>query len=93
MDSFGGGVTWHSKYLADRNVGVGRNEVRSDRAFYAPDAAFIPHLDLSIIYPLTESFAIVGNSGVEFLPDEYSDSPLIDEDYVLSVGLAVVYTF
>ncbi|MBX2829689.1 MAG: MipA/OmpV family protein [Rhodospirillales bacterium] len=91
--NFGGGVTWQSEDLTDHNVGVRRNEVRSDRAFYAPDAAFIPHLDLSIIYPLTESFAIVGTSGVEFLPDEYSDSPLIDEDYVLSVGLAVVYTF
>ncbi|WP_430474570.1 MipA/OmpV family protein [Thalassospira lucentensis] len=91
--NFGGGVTWQSKDLTDHNVGVRRNEVRSDRAFYAPDAAFIPHVDLSIIYPLTESFAVVGTSGVEFLPAEYSDSPLIDEDYVLSGGIVLVYTF
>jgi len=91
--NFGGGVTWQSEDLADYNVGVRRNEVRGDRAFYAPDAAFIPHLDFSVTYPVTEQFAVVGTSGVNFLPAEYTDSPIIDDDYVLSAGVVLVYTF
>ena len=91
--NFGAGVTWQSEDLADYNVGVRRNEVRSDRAFYAPDAAFIPHLDFSVTYPVTERFAVVGTSGVNFLPDEYTDSPIIEDDYVLSAGLILVYNF
>lgn len=91
--NFGVGVTWQSEDLADYNVGVRRNEVRSDRAFYAPDAAFIPHLDFSVTYPVTERFAVVGTSGVNFLPDEYTDSPIIEDDYVLSAGLILVYNF
>lgn len=91
--NFGAGVTWQSEDLADYNVGVRRNEVRSDRAFYAPDAAFIPHLDFSVTYPVTERFAVVGTSDVNFLPDEYTDSPIIEDDYVLSAGLILVYNF
>lgn len=89
----GGGVTWQSEDLVDYNVGVRRNEVRSDRGFYSPDATFIPHLDFSVTYPVTESFAVVGTTDVKFLLDEYTDSPIIDEDYVLSAGLVLVYTF
>ena len=89
----GGGVAWQSEELVDYNVGVRRNEVRSDRGFYASDAAFIPHLDFSVTYPVTEQFAVVGTSGVRFLPDEYTDSPIIEDDYVLSAGLILVYNF
>jgi outer membrane scaffolding protein for murein synthesis (MipA/OmpV family) len=91
--NFGGGVTWQSEELVDYNVGVRRNEVRSDRGFYAPDAAFIPHIDFSVTYPVTEQFVVVGTSGVRFLPDEYTDSPIIEDDYVLSAGLVLVYSF
>lgn len=91
--NFGGGVTWQSEELVDYNVGVRRSEVRSDRGFYAPDAAFIPHLDFSVTYPVTEQFAVVGTSGVRFLPDEYTDSSIIEDDYVLSAGLVLVYNF
>jgi outer membrane scaffolding protein for murein synthesis (MipA/OmpV family) len=91
--SFGGGVTWQSEELVDHNVGVRRNEIRSDRGFYAPDAAYIPHLDFSITYPVTEQFAVVGTSGARFLPDQYTDSPIIEDDYVLSAGIILVYNF
>ncbi|MBC06696.1 MipA/OmpV family protein [Thalassospira sp.] len=91
--NFGGGVTWQSEELVDYNVGVRRNEVRADPGFYAPGAAFIPHLDFSVTYPVTERFAVVGTSGVRFLPDEYTDSSIIEDDYVLSAGLVLVYNF
>ncbi|WP_412557756.1 MipA/OmpV family protein [Thalassospira sp. MIT1370] len=91
--NIGGGVTWQSEELVDYNVGVKRSEARSDRGFYAPDAAFVPHLDFSVIYPVTESFAVIGTSDVRFLPDEYTDSSIIEDDYVISAGLVLVYTF
>lgn len=90
---WGAGVTWQSKKLVDYNVGVRRDEVRNDRAFYAPDAAFVPHLDLTVAYPITEKLHLIGTGGLEFLTDEYTDSPLIDEDYIMSAGVGLVYTF
>ncbi|MCC9620138.1 MipA/OmpV family protein [Thalassospira sp. MA62] len=89
----GGGLTWQSEELVDYNVGVRRNEVRGDRGFYNPDAALIPHLDFRATMPITRQFALVGNTGVEFLPDEYTDSPIIDDDYIFNVGLSAVYSF
>lgn len=90
---WGGGVTWQSDKLVDHMAGVRRTEVRADRNYYAPDAAFIPHLDLTVTYPVTERFSLIGTGGFQYLPDQYTDSPIIDEDYVLSAGLGLVYTF
>ncbi len=90
---WGAGVTWQSENLVDYGTGVSRAEVRSDRAYYAPDATFLPHLDVTVAYPLTESLNIIGTGGFIYLSDEYTDSPIIDDDYVLSAGLGLVYTF
>ncbi|AJD53092.1 outer membrane protein [Thalassospira sp. MBR-102] len=90
---WGGGVRWQSDKLANYHVGVSGTEVRSDRAVYDADAAFIPHLDVSVTYPITESIVLLGTGGVELLPDSYTDSPLIDDDYVYSIGLGLVYNF
>lgn len=91
--NLGGGLTWQSQELVEHMVGVRRNAVRSNRAFYEPDSTFIPHLDLTVTYPVTESFAVVGVSGFEYLSNEYTDSPIIEDDYVLSAGVVLVYTF
>ncbi|WP_258548755.1 MULTISPECIES: MipA/OmpV family protein [Thalassospira] len=91
--SWGGGVTWQSDKLVDYMVGVRRKEVRSDRAYYAPDAAFIPHIDFTVTYPLTEQIMLIGTHGFQYLPDQYTDSPIIDEDYVFSAGIGLVYSF
>tara|TARA_R100000988_G_C3992058_1_gene163340 strand:+ start:678 stop:1532 length:855 start_codon:yes stop_codon:yes gene_type:complete len=91
--NWGAGVGWQSEKLVDYTVGVRRNEVRSDRSYYAPDAAFVPHLDLTVAYPITEELNLIGTGGFQYLTDEYTDSPLIDEDYIMSVGVGLVYTF
>jgi len=90
---WGAGVTWQSKKLVDYAAGVARNEVRGDRVFYAPDAAFLPHLDLSVAYPLTDNLMVIGTGGLMYLPDAYTDSSIIEDDYQLSVGLGIAYTF
>ena len=90
---WGGGVTWQSRDLADYMVGVRRNEVRANRAFYEPDDAFIPYLDLVASYPLSESVTLLGQTGVQYLPDAYTDSPIVDKDYVFSLGVGMIYAF
>lgn len=90
---WGGGVRWQSEKLANYHVGVSGTEVRSDRRAYDADAAFIPHLDLSVTYPITESLVLLGSGGMELLPDSYTDSPLIEDDYIYSIGIGLVYNF
>jgi outer membrane scaffolding protein for murein synthesis (MipA/OmpV family) len=91
--AWGGGLTWQSEDLTDYMVGVRRNEVRSDRKFYAPDAAFIPHLDVVVSYPLYERVTLVGNAGVQYLPAAYHDSPIVDKDYLVSFAVGALYAF
>lgn len=90
---WGGGVTWQSEKLTQYMVGVNRREARANRAYYNPDDAFIPHLDLTVSYPVYDGLALIGKTGVQFLPDVYTDSPIVDKDYLVSFALGVVYTF
>ncbi|WP_417813540.1 MipA/OmpV family protein [Thalassospira alkalitolerans] len=91
--SWGGGVLWQSEKLANYYVGVSGTEVRSDRSAYSADGAFIPHLDLTMTYPIMDGLMLMGTGGIKLLPDSYTDSPLIDDDYTYSLGLGLVYNF
>jgi outer membrane protein len=89
----GGGVMWRDSDLNNYYVGVEPGEARADRAAYSADSAFLPHLDASVGYQLTQQMIVRANASATFLPDEYKDSSIIDEDVIYGVGLGLVYQF
>ncbi|MDP2698381.1 MipA/OmpV family protein [Thalassospira sp.] len=89
----GGGVMWRSDNLNDYYVGVRSSEARGDRPAYAPDGAFIPHVDLTVSYPFTQNIIATVKGGVELLPDTYTDSPIIDDDVIYSAMVGLIYRF
>ena len=48
---------------------------------------------LGIQYEITTDWLLVANVAVEFFDDEITDSPIVDEDYVIKGFLAVNYVF
>ncbi len=89
----GGGVMWRDSDLNNYYVEVRSNEARADRAAYSADSAFLPHLDASIAYQLTERMKVHANASATFLPDEYTDSSIIEDDVIYGVSLGLVYQF
>lgn len=89
------GVQWLSDDLADYYYGVRSTETFSGLA-YQPDSAVIPRVSLGFAVPLGQSkWRVQGLVQYRFLPDELSDSPLLepDSDGVAHVVIGVVRGF
>lgn len=91
----GAGVTWQSADLVEYYVGVRQSEARANRRAYDPKSAFLPHASLSAGYALTSSKTWWLNAGVEVtkLSKEYTDSPIVDADAMVSGMLGITYSF
>ncbi|HBK47219.1 MAG TPA: MipA/OmpV family protein [Xanthomonadaceae bacterium] len=88
----GAGVTWMSKDLADYYYGILDEEVARGVTAYRPGSAVVPEVSVGFSRPLGRKWRIVGSVKYEFLPNEISDSPLLEPDTSgaarLSIGFA-----
>ncbi len=87
------GLNWQSEKIVDYYYGVRRSEVRTDRAFYEGKSTFSPSVGLNGAVKIYDNVTLEGGVNVEFLGSGITDSPLIDDDSVLSASLSVSYSF
>lgn len=87
------GATWRSDKLNAYYAGVRSNEANAIRAAYEPGDAVLPYIGASVGYRISERLLLRLSGDVQWLPDEYTDSPIIDEDVIYGVGAAVIYRF
>ncbi len=87
------GLNWQSEKIVDYYYGVRRSEVRTDRAYYEGKSTFSPSVGLNGAVKIYDNVTLEGGVNVEFLGSGITDSPLIDDDSVLSASLSVSYSF
>ena len=87
------GVTMMDPDLAQYTYGVFESEATRDRPEYSPDAVIIPNLSVSSVFALSETVSLTGSVRAEFLPDEVTDSPIVDADVSVSTFLGISYQF
>ncbi len=91
------GVRYKSGKLIDYYYGVRRNEVRFDEAVARPayegNDALDPYLRLVVRRRLSERWSLLGAVQYEWLDDEISDSPIVDDGYEASLLLGVLYSW
>lgn len=87
------GAAWQSKDLSGFIWGVSASEARPGRPAYAPGDVIIPFAAANAFVPLNENWTLIGTIRADILPSEVSDSPIIDQDNILSVILGVTYSF
>lgn len=91
--SLAGGMSWKSEGLGSYLFGVEDDEATADRPEYQLDGSVTPYLSLSSGYALSDVARLVGSVKVEFLPDEVTDSPIIEDDTVTSGFVGVQLSF
>jgi outer membrane scaffolding protein for murein synthesis (MipA/OmpV family) len=67
--------------------------VRDDRAFYDGKSILSPFIGLNGGVKIYHSFYLQGGINCEFSGSEITDSPLIEDKYVLSGVLIISYSF
>ena len=74
------GVTWLSKDTANYYYGTLDEEVARGVIDYKPDAVTIPHVGVDFMRSFGEHWSLIAFVRYSFLPDELTDSPLLEPD-------------
>lgn len=89
--SVSAGVSWRSDNLNDYYYGVEPRFATALRNEYRADGGFNYDIGMRLSYQLDEQWSVFNTINAEFLSDDISDSPLVDEDVVYSVMLGLIY--
>lgn len=87
------GINWLAKDLVDYDFGVPQNKARLDRPAYRPGSTLTLDVGVGVLYEITTDWLVVMNFAVEFFDNEITDSPIVDDDYVLKGFFAINYVF
>lgn len=85
------GINWMAQDLADYDFGVAQKKATADRSAYRLDDVFTVDVGVGVLYEITTEWLLVMNVAVEFFDDDITDSPIVDEDYVVKGFFAVNY--
>ena len=87
-------VIYQSADFVDYYYGVKESEVASSGFNkYTPDDGFLLGVQTYIKYSITENLATLVNIRADKISDEAANSPIVDDDYIYSGMLSLIYTF
>ena len=87
------GVNWLAQDLVRYDFGVPGNKSLADRPAYSPDGAVTFDVGVGMLFEITTDWLMVINMAVEFLDDEITDSPIVDDNYILKGFFAINYVY
>ena len=87
------GVNWLGADLSQHDFGVAANEAREGRPAYDLDETLSYEAGLSCLLDLGEDWLFIVTGAAEWLDDEVTDSPIVDEDMVFKGFAALNYLF
>jgi outer membrane protein len=87
------GINWMADDLANHDFGVPANKALPGRPAYDVGASYSADIGLGVFYEITTDWLLVMNIAAEFFDDNITDSPIVDEDYVIKGFFAVNYVF
>ncbi|MEM8656984.1 MAG: MipA/OmpV family protein [Pseudomonadota bacterium] len=91
--SLSAGVDYQTESLSRYLWGVRGSEAIAGRDAYSPDGVLIPFVSASAFYPVSSNVSLTLGARAQFLPDEVTDSPIVDEDQVYTGFLGIGYRF
>jgi len=88
---FGAGLSWMSDDLSEYTYGVRSGD--TGFAPYQPGDVVIPYISLGAAVPLNDRLNLVTNFQAEFLPEDVSDSPIVDDDVTFGALIGLSFQF
>lgn len=91
--SLAAGVSWKSADLGTYMYGVYAAEATGGRPAYEVGDTVTPYLSVFSGFPISDRVTVFGGIKAEFLDDKISNSPIVDDDEVISGILGLSYSF
>ena len=86
-------ANWMSANLVNYDYGVPSIAATASRPAYSTGSAMSYNTGFTSFVELTESWRLMLNLSVEFLPTEIKNSPIVDDDRVVQGFAAITYVF
>jgi outer membrane protein len=86
-------ANWLSSDLVNYDYGVPSSAATAARPAYSAGSSISYDVGFTSFIELTESWRILLNLSVEFLPDEIANSPIVADDRVVQGFAAITYVF
>ncbi len=87
------GFSWLSNDLADYYYGVRSDETKVGRPAYSAGSGVNWFAGLGTDYKLDEKWSLFAQFSYEWLNNEITDSPIVDDDYEISILAGAMYKF
>ena len=87
------GLKWQSENFVNYYYGVRSKESRPSRPTYHPSDALNPFMSFRLTYKLNEQWDIFSSFLYQWLDNEISNSPIVDQTYQTSLMFGVIYGF
>jgi outer membrane protein len=87
------GVNWLSKDLGNYDFGVPESAAQPGRPAYSVGDSVNLEVGFGGLVEISEDWRVAFNFAVEYLDDEITDSPIVDDDRVIKGFAALTYTF
>ncbi len=87
------GLSWLSGDLIDYYYGVRSDEAQAGRAAYNAGDGVNWLAGVATNYQLDEQWSLFGSISYEWLNSEITDSPIVDDDYKISILAGAMYKF
>ncbi|WP_395794536.1 MipA/OmpV family protein [Aquimonas sp.] len=87
------GLRWQSADLVDYYFGVRPSEATASRAAYRAGSAVLPRIAINALAPLGGRWSLFARVSVDDLPDEITDSPLVERGSERRAFVGLVYGF
>ncbi len=89
----GAGLAWDSEEELAYYYGVSAREARkSGLREYSPGGGISPFISLELDWNFTESWSLFAAQRVKFLSSEITDSPMVDDDMIMSTAIGFRYS-
>ncbi len=85
------GVLYYDENFSDYYYGISESESRrSGLASYSAQDAWVPYVSLTAKYPIGEHVVLMASAGYSELPEEITNSPMIDrnESFTFITGVS-----
>ena len=82
-------LRWQSAEFVRDEAGVKDDQAAPGRPVYRPDDAWIPEVQFGLFYELPRDWRVIVSTSLALLPSAFTDSPLIEDDYIVSSFLAI----
>ncbi len=86
-------VNWLDREMTENDYGVPSDKAAPNRPAYSPNASFSVEGQLSLLCEITPEWLLVSSTGIEWLGEEATDSPLVEKEYLFKGYAGINYLF